>query len=214
MAIEKEDKKGKEKKGSSKGIERSGLKEERMGEDVVIKRVLEAVRSGKEDKEAFEELKRINRERKGEDNSRAERLGKKLINECKKEKEKISLERVVKLVLEGADVNVKDNDGETALMYAAENRHEEVVEMLLKAGADPFIVNNDGESAYDLAGNEEIKKMLDNYMKRIKRVLRKMEKEEGLNKKEEKLMKVALKMALNNCNKIAGGLVERLLIKY
>ncbi|MEM4367218.1 MAG: ankyrin repeat domain-containing protein, partial [Candidatus Anstonellales archaeon] len=342
MEVKDKEKKKFDSKGGKKEAGGEGMKEERrLSEEEVFRRVLESVRSRKEDEEAFEELRRINRERKGEDKRRAERLGKKLIDECIQEKEEISLERVVKLVLEGADVNVQDNNngwtalmlaaekehegivemlikagakldlqnkdgetalmlaaekehegivemlrkegadpfivnnkgntaydlarneeikriikdeekrkvkeiresirkwkeegmkeeerpkgletvfiwaalkgntelvkelidlvdvntkvsGNTALMLAAEKEHEGIVEMLLKAGADPFIVNNNRESAYDLAGNKKIKKMLDNYMKRIKRVLRKMEKEEGLNKKEEKLMKVALKMA-------------------
>ena len=36
----------------------------------------------------------------------------------------------------GADVNAKDEDGWTALMYAAHNPNPEVVSVLLEAGAD------------------------------------------------------------------------------
>jgi ankyrin repeat protein len=38
---------------------------------------------------------------------------------------------VVRLLLEyGADVEVKNNDGQTALQYAAERGHDEVLELL------------------------------------------------------------------------------------
>jgi ankyrin repeat protein len=39
------------------------------------------------------------------------------------------------LLAKGADVDVKDNDGVTALMYAAQNGHKHIVELLKKAGA-------------------------------------------------------------------------------
>ncbi|MEM4367203.1 MAG: hypothetical protein QW035_03685 [Candidatus Anstonellales archaeon] len=135
MAIEKEDKKGKEKKGSSKGIERSGLKEERMGEDFVIKRVLESVRSGKEDKEAFEELRRINKEKRkeiGED--AANKLGKELLEECKKEVG-VSIEKIIDLILKGANLNFKDENGDTALRWAFSHKNEKIKITLLNSGA-------------------------------------------------------------------------------
>ncbi|MEM4366519.1 MAG: ankyrin repeat domain-containing protein [Candidatus Anstonellales archaeon] len=163
MAIEKEDKKGKEKKGSSKGIERSGLKEERMGEDVVIKRVLEAVRSRKEDEEAFEELRRINKEKREEiGEGRSNMIGKELIKECEKEKT-VSVERVVKLILEGANLDLQGNGGWTALMRAAWRGHEEFVKMLIKAGANLDLQGNGGWTALVWAafeGNEGVVKML------------------------------------------------------
>ncbi|MEM4367204.1 MAG: ankyrin repeat domain-containing protein [Candidatus Anstonellales archaeon] len=176
MAIEKEDenkKKGRKGSypsilsyllGSFGGIKKGSLEEGRMGEDVVIKRVLESGRSRKEDEEAFEELRRINRERKGEDKRRAERLGKKLIDECRKEKEKISLERVVKMVLEGADLNVLNGEDnffkQTALMWAAERGHEGVVEMLIKAGAKVDLQDNNGKTALMRAANGNQKRVL------------------------------------------------------
>ena len=52
------------------------------------------------------------------------------------------------LLLEwGADVNVRDGDGNTALMFAAYNSHREMVALLLRAGADVHAVNRDGLTA-------------------------------------------------------------------
>ena len=40
-------------------------------------------------------------------------------------------EEVVKLLLEkGADINAENRDGKNALMFAAENRHKEIVELI------------------------------------------------------------------------------------
>jgi uncharacterized membrane protein YhaH (DUF805 family) len=46
------------------------------------------------------------------------------------------LEHVKKLISSGVDVNIKDGTGKTAMMYAIENNHMEVVEELIKAGAE------------------------------------------------------------------------------
>ncbi|MHC4755988.1 MAG: ankyrin repeat domain-containing protein [Planctomycetota bacterium] len=35
----------------------------------------------------------------------------------------------------GADINIKDNPGRTALWYAQDKGHSEIVELLLKHGA-------------------------------------------------------------------------------
>jgi ankyrin repeat protein len=45
---------------------------------------------------------------------------------------------VVKLLLEndGVDLNFKDTDGRTPLLYAVARGHEAVVQLLLKKGAD------------------------------------------------------------------------------
>ena len=40
------------------------------------------------------------------------------------------------LLARGADVNVKDNKNQTALMVASQNGHREIVELLLAKGAD------------------------------------------------------------------------------
>jgi hypothetical protein len=55
------------------------------------------------------------------------------------------------LVANGADVNVRDRDGWTALMRAACEGHTEIVHILMQAGADVHVKNDEGESALTLA---------------------------------------------------------------
>lgn len=43
-------------------------------------------------------------------------------------------------------VDAADLDGDTALLAAARNGHERVVDVLLEAGADPYLANHEGES--------------------------------------------------------------------
>jgi ankyrin repeat protein len=43
-----------------------------------------------------------------------------------------SLNKVIYLLDAGADVEVKDNDGRTALMYASWNRRKDIIQLLKK----------------------------------------------------------------------------------
>ena len=47
----------------------------------------------------------------------------------------------------GADLNVRDKYGNTAVMYAAQEGHGDVVEYLHGAGADIYIMDNAGNTA-------------------------------------------------------------------
>ena len=55
------------------------------------------------------------------------------------------------LIAAGANVDVKDKQGNTALIEAARNGHDEVVRTLLAAGADVRIKNDEGKTALMLA---------------------------------------------------------------
>ncbi|MEO6378732.1 MAG: ankyrin repeat domain-containing protein [Caulobacteraceae bacterium] len=55
------------------------------------------------------------------------------------------------LVAAGADVNARDDRGDTALHGAVLRGYNDVVTTLIKDGADPYRANNDGKSAADIA---------------------------------------------------------------
>jgi ankyrin repeat protein len=65
------------------------------------------------------------------------------------------LEVIPMLLAQGADVNAKDNRGQTALMKAAQGRwkHLEVVKLLVERGADINATDNEGNTAVTLAGS-------------------------------------------------------------
>ncbi|MGA9768867.1 MAG: ankyrin repeat domain-containing protein [Blastocatellia bacterium] len=63
------------------------------------------------------------------------------------------------MITSGANVNVKDEHGNTPLIEAARNGHDDVVRTLLAAGADSKITNDDGQTALILArlgGHEDV----------------------------------------------------------
>ena len=69
-------------------------------------------------------------------------------------------EIIKSLMFEGVDVNAKDSDGWTALMYAAQQGHVEIVNLLLNNGAEIFHRNNKYKTAEDLASNDKVKNAL------------------------------------------------------
>lgn len=63
----------------------------------------------------------------------------------------------------GADVNAKDMLQMTALHWATEHHHRDVVELLIKYGADVYAFSKFDKSAFDIAmekNNTEILVML------------------------------------------------------
>ena len=77
------------------------------------------------------------------------------------------MNQVMKLLGEGADVNMKDEDGRTALMYAAYNGHVEVIKKLIEKGALVNQRDNYGRTALMMASSgpypQAAKLLLDNY---------------------------------------------------
>ena len=69
------------------------------------------------------------------------------------------------LIEKGADVNAVSNDGETALMYAAQNAKLDVVMLLLKKGANPKLKDKAGKTALEYAKGGEISEYLLKSMK-------------------------------------------------
>lgn len=69
------------------------------------------------------------------------------------------------------DIDMVDERGKTALMFAAVNGHKEVVELLLKRGADEFIHDIKGKTALDYARQNvytEIAELLEQAMQNKK----------------------------------------------
>jgi ankyrin repeat protein len=55
----------------------------------------------------------------------------------------------------GADIDLQNDGGETALMYAAKYGRKEALRILLARGANPAIRDNDGRTAAAVTGNSK-----------------------------------------------------------
>ncbi|MEM4367193.1 MAG: ankyrin repeat domain-containing protein [Candidatus Anstonellales archaeon] len=109
---------------------------EKLHNEKVVERVVGAIREGKEDKEAFEELKRENiKNRKIIGEEKAAELGVQIIRNCS-ERKNCNLEEVVRLIANGANVNADFTWIKKVAMEVADRGNKEVVEMLIRAGAD------------------------------------------------------------------------------
>ena len=64
------------------------------------------------------------------------------------------------LIDAGADLNIQDEDGETALHVCAEWNSLEILRMLIDAGADKTIPNNSGKLPYEFTTSKELKELL------------------------------------------------------
>ena len=64
------------------------------------------------------------------------------------------------MINSGADVNIQDREGNTALIYAAGKNLAGNVKILMNYGADISLRNIDGKSAFDSAHSEDVKKLL------------------------------------------------------
>lgn len=80
-----------------------------------------------------------------------------------KSADKGDLAGVTQAIKNGADVNFKDNEGETALIEAVESGKIDIVKLLIKKGAKINLQDDEGETALHEAieeGNIEIAKFL------------------------------------------------------
>jgi len=64
------------------------------------------------------------------------------------------------LSTKGINVNLKDNEGQTALFYASSCGHKNCVQLLLNHGVDKDILDNEESSCLDVAYDDEIKNTL------------------------------------------------------
>jgi len=82
-----------------------------------------------------------------------------LVEACKGDVVTSRVELVELLIAKGADVNLRNSEGRTALMYAARNGDTPALNALLKSGASVNITDNGGETALTKAAtsscNEE-----------------------------------------------------------
>ena len=77
---------------------------------------------------------------------------------------------IVKLLADnGADINAKNNNGGTALMFASHAGKLEVVKFLLGNDADANAKANNGMNALMVARNPEIRKILMNAMEAVRK---------------------------------------------
>ena len=70
----------------------------------------------------------------------------------------------------GADINYRDEEGNTALIYAAKFNQSEKVKILLQHKADKTLVGRNGFSAYDWAKfftHKEVLKLLTNNIEEV-----------------------------------------------
>ncbi len=76
---------------------------------------------------------------------------------------------VVRALIEGgANIMIRDSNGQTALFYAARNGNKEMVEYLLKRRIDYYALDNKGDIARTLAfraGHYDLVALMDNFVK-------------------------------------------------
>jgi ankyrin repeat protein len=60
----------------------------------------------------------------------------------------------------GSELDLKNEDGATALIFASRHGNADIVKLLLKKGANPGLTDNDGRKALDYASSPEVRRLL------------------------------------------------------
>ena len=82
--------------------------------------------------------------------------------------DKIDEKRAIEMIKDGANLEKKNKIGDTALILASYHGHVEVVKALLDAGAKVDEKNDKGYTAIDFTSDDEIKKLLNEAMRKPK----------------------------------------------
>lgn len=129
---------------------KEGINEERIYKDEeLVERVVNALKSHSSDKKAFSALGKINERNKfviGKEE--AENKAKKMIAECKEMYPDV--EKIARLIMEGAELNKQDENGDTALIVTARTGyygHMPILEMLIECGVNLNLQNKEGSTA-------------------------------------------------------------------
>ena len=69
-------------------------------------------------------------------------------------------QKMMLLLDSGADPNLQDNSGDSALHYAARTGKLEAIPILIEGGADVNLQNNQGQTPLDVAANDQIAEIL------------------------------------------------------
>ncbi|AYV79544.1 MAG: ankyrin repeat domain-containing protein [Faunusvirus sp.] len=80
-----------------------------------------------------------------------------LVNACKNSQEKLAIDLIDR---EGLNIDIQDDRGNTALIYAVYNRMIDVVDELLKKRVDVNTINKTGRSAFDYACGRDVSEMM------------------------------------------------------
>ena len=85
--------------------------------------------------------------------------GEMLIDEIQKE-DKANLNLVSDLIVLGANLELRDDEGWSALFWCAFMNQPDIARMLIDAGADKTMPRNDGRVPYQLAHSQELIELL------------------------------------------------------
>ena len=65
------------------------------------------------------------------------------------------------LINKGIDINAKDKDGNTPLIYSFKNVHRRIIKLLIDKGADVTAKNKDGKDPLSLTESQNLKDIVE-----------------------------------------------------